>query len=199
MEVAGKQKRRRTKKKKIAYLLGRPVVLAHVLTLLEPREDLLNRRLLRLPLLHLQRLAALAGLLLLVLERLLDKLNILEPQLLADDVQVAGRVDVTFDVDDLGIVKTPHHLEDGIDGANVRQEGVAETRASGGTAGQTGNVVDCEVGRHPRLGVVLFAQPVIAGVGDDDASFLGVNRRIGKVLATISAIAALARGISKND
>jgi len=65
----------------------------------------------------------------------------------------------------------------------VRQEGIAQTGTSRGTTGQTGNVVDCEVGRDPRLGLVLLAQPVEASIGNDDARLLGVNGGIGEVLA----------------
>lgn len=111
----------------VTYLLGSPVVLANILALLQEGQDLLDRGLLFLPLPHLKTLTTLAGLLLLVLERLLDELDILEPQLLTDDVKITGRVDVTLDVDNLGIVETPHNLEDGIDSADVRQEGIAET------------------------------------------------------------------------
>lgn len=116
--------------KMVAYLLGRPSALADVLAVLEPGQDLLDRGLLLLPLPHLEALPTLAGLLLLVLESLLDELNVLQPQLLADDVKIANGVDITLDVDNLGIVKTPDDLEDGIDGANVRQEGIAETGTS---------------------------------------------------------------------
>lgn len=114
----------------VAYLLGRPSALADVLAVLEPGQNLLDRGLLLLPLPHLETLPTLAGLLLLVLESLLDELNVLQPQLLADDVKIADGIDVTLDVDNLGIVKTPDDLEDGIDGANVRQEGIAETGTS---------------------------------------------------------------------
>jgi hypothetical protein len=111
----------------VTYLLGCPVVLANILAVLQPRQDLFNSGLLLLPLPHLKTLASLTRLLLLVLERLLDELDILETQLLTDDVKIAGWVDVTLDVDDLGIVETPHDLEDGIDSADVGQEGVAKT------------------------------------------------------------------------
>jgi hypothetical protein len=178
-------------RRNIAYLLGGPGALADVLAVLQPGEDLLDGRLLFLPLPHLETLTTLAGLLLLVLERLLNELNVLQPQLLADDIQVAGGVDVALDVDNLGIVETPDDLKDGIDSANVRQEGVAKTSTCRGTTGQAGDVIDCEVGRHLRLGVVLLAQPVEALIGDDDASLLGVNSGIGEVLATVSATVVL--------
>ena len=165
-----------------SYLLGGPVALANVLAIIEPGEDLLDGGLLFPSLLLLQTLAALTGLLLLVLERLLDELNVLQPELLADDIQVADRVNVTLDVDNLGIIEAPHDLEDGIDGADVRQESIAQTSTGGGATGQASNVEDSKVGGNPGLGLVLLAEPVEARIGDDDASLFGIYRGIGKVL-----------------
>lgn len=139
------------------YLLGAPVVLAHVLARLEVLNDLLDGRLLFLELLHLKRLTTTPSLLLVVLERLLRELKILDAQLLVDDLQVTDGVDITLDVDNLGIVEATNDLEDGVDGANVRQERVTETGTGGSTAGQTGNVVDRKVGRDLGLGLVLLA------------------------------------------
>lgn len=182
----------RGEKKINAYLLGTPGALADILAVLQPSQDLLDKGLLFPGLLLLQALTALARLLLLVLEGLLYELDILQPELLADDIEVAGGVDVSLDVDDLGIVETPHDLEDGVDGADVRQEGIPETGTGGSTARQTGNVVDCEVGRDARLGLVLLAQPVEAIVRDNDASLLRVDGGVGEVLhrllATVSRL-----------
>lgn len=139
------------------YLLGAPVVLAHVLARLEVLNDLLDGRLLFLELLHLKRLTTTPSLLLVVLERLLRELKILDAQLLVDDLQVTDGVDITLDVDDLGVIEATYHLEDGIDGSDVRQESVTETGTGGSTAGQTGNVVDRKVGRDLGLGLVLLA------------------------------------------
>lgn len=115
------------KQKASTYLLGTPGALADLLAVPEVGQDLLDRGLLLLPLLHLKTLTTLAGLLLLVLEGLLNELNVLESQLLADDIEITCWVDITLDVDNLGIIEATNDLEDGIDGANVRQEGVAET------------------------------------------------------------------------
>lgn len=165
-----------------AYLLGTPGALADLLAVLEVGQDLLDSGLFLLPLLHLKRLTALAGLLLLVLESLLDELDILETKLLGDDVKITGGVDITLDVDDLGIIESTDDLEDGIDGADVGQESVAETSTGGGTAGKTGDIVDSQVGGNARLGLVLLAKPIEALIGDDDASLLGVDGGIGEVL-----------------
>lgn len=165
----------------IAYLLRGPVTLADIVTGLQELQDLGNGRLLLLQLLHLERLTTTAGLLVQSLVRLLDELDILDAQLLADDGQITAGVDVTLNVDDLGIVETTHDLEDGIDGADVRQESVTQTGTGGGTTGQTGDIVHGQVGGHLGLGLVVLAQPVEAVIGDDDAGFFGVNGGIGEV------------------
>jgi hypothetical protein len=164
------------------YFLGSPDTLADVLAVLQHRKDLLHGGLFLFQLLHLQALTTAPGLLDELRELLLDELNILETQLLGDDVQVTDRIDVALDVDNLGIVEAPDDLEDGIDGADVRQEGVAETSTSGCTARQTSNVVDRQIGRHLRFGFVLLYQPVEALIGDDDARLFGVDGGIWKIL-----------------
>lgn len=145
------------------------------------RNDLLNSGLLHEEVLHLERLTTTAGLLLVVLEGLLGELDILDAKLLADDLQITNGVDVTLDVDDLGIVEATDDLENGVDGANVGQESVTETSTSGGATGQTGNIVDGQVGRDLGLGLVLLAEPVEALIGDDDARLFGVDGSVGEV------------------
>ena len=157
------------------------MVHAHVLAGLEVLNDLLDGSLLHQQVLHLERLATTAGLLLVVLERLLSELDVLDAQLLVDDLKIANGVNVTLDVNDLGIVEAADDLEDGVDGANVGQERVSETSAGGCAAGQTSNVVDGQVSRHLRLGLVLLAQPVEALIGHDDTGLLGVDGGIGEV------------------
>lgn len=144
-------------------------------------NDLLDGSLLLLELLHLKSLATSPGLLDIVLVGLLSELNVLDAQLLADNVQITDRINVTLDVDNLSIVEATNDLEDGIDGTDVRQEGVTQTSTSRGTTGQTSNVVDGEVSRDLGLGLVVLAQPVEALVGDEDARLFGLDGGIGEV------------------
>lgn len=157
------------------------MVLAHVLARLEVLNDLLDGGLLHQQVLHLERLATTASLLLVVLKGLLGELDVLDAQLLVDDLKIADGVDVTLDVNNLGIVEATDNLEDGIDGADVGQERVSETSTGGCAAGQTSNVVDGKVSRHLRLGLVLLAQPVEAVIGHDDTGLFGVDGGIGEV------------------
>lgn len=164
------------------YLLGAPVLVTDVLAVLKEGEDLADSGFLLLELLHLKRLTATASLLAKGLKSLLDELDILDTKLLADNLKIADGVDVTLNVDNLGIIETSDDLEDGIDGANVGQESVTETGTSGSTTGQTSNIVDSLVSGHPRLGVVVLAQPFVTLIGNDDTRLLGVDSGVGEVL-----------------
>lgn len=155
--------------------------MSDVLAILQHLQDLFYCGLRLSRLLLLETLATLSGDLLGGLESFLGELDILQSQLLGNDVKVTGGVHVALDVDDLGIVEATHDLEDGIDGTNMRQEGVTQTGTGGGTAGQTGDIVDGQVRGDARLGRKLVAQPVVAFVGDDDAGLLGVDGGIGEV------------------
>jgi len=90
-------------------------------------------------------------------------------------------------VDDLGIVEAPNDLEDGIYGADVREKLVTKASTSGRAAGQPGNVEDGEVGGNAGLWVELVAQPIEAGIGDDDPGFFGVNGSVREILQSASA------------
>lgn len=172
---------KKKKRKKKSYLLRTPVTPAHIVTLLQELKNLGNGSFLLAQLLHLERLATATCLLLQVLKRLLDELDILDPQFLVDDGQIPDGVDVTLNVNDLGIIETPDDLENGIDGTNVRQESVTQTSTSGGTTGQTGNIINRQVGGDLGLGLVVIAKPVEALIRDDHTSFFGVDGSIGEV------------------
>lgn len=66
-------------------------------------------------------------------ERLLNPVDVLQSKLVLDDLHVSDRVDVTLDVDDLGVVERSDDLEDTVDSPDVRQERVSETGSGGGT------------------------------------------------------------------
>lgn len=168
-------------RKRIAYLFGSPVALSDILPILEPVQNLHNGSLLFFCALLLQTLATNSALLPLRLESLLCELDILQPQLLGNDVQVTHWVDVTLDVNDLSIIEAPYNLENGIDRTDVRQEGVTQTSTSRRTTGQSRDIVDGQVGGDSGLGVVFLAQPVVPRVWDNDAGLFWVDGGIGKV------------------
>ena len=168
-------------KKKTTYLFRTPFTLTNIITLLEIVQHALNGSLLLAKLLHLKSLTTTTSLLLQVLKSLLNKLDILDPQFLVDDVQIPLGVDVTLDVNDLSIIEAPNDLEDGIDGTDVRQESVTQTSTGGSTTGQTGDIIHGQVGGNLGLGLVVLAEPVEALIGDDDTGFFGVDGGIGEV------------------
>lgn len=164
-----------------SYLFGAPSTFPNIFAVLQPCQDLLYCFLLLSRLLLLQTLATCSSLLLLKLKSLLHELNILESQFFGNDLQVTDWVDIALDVDNLGIVKAANHLENGIDGTDMRQESVAQASTGRGTTCQTRNIVNSQVCRDARLGLELLAQPVISCVGDDNAGFLRVDSSVGKV------------------
>lgn len=151
---SGRNKKRKEKK---TYLFRTPVAVSDVLALLQELKNLSNSGLFFAQLLHLQSLSTTSCLLAKGIKSLLNKLNILDPQLFADDGQIADWVDITLDVNDFSIVEASDDLENGIDSSDVRQESVTKTGTGGGTASQTGNIVDGQVGRNTRLRLVVFA------------------------------------------
>ena len=169
------------KKKKGSYLFGIPVTPAHIVTLLKILENLGNGSFVLTQLLHLERLATTARLLLQVLERLLDEFNILDPQFLVDDGQIPNGVDVTLHVNDFGIIETPDDLENRIDGPDVRQESITQTGTSGGPTGQTGDIIDGQVGGNLRLGLVVLAKPVETLIRENHTCFFGVDGSVREV------------------
>lgn len=89
------------------------------LAIFEVLEDFAHNGLLLFELLHFQRLATTSGKLAKSLLGLLDEFDILDTQLIGDNLQITDGVDISLNVDNLGIVEASDNLEDGIDGANV--------------------------------------------------------------------------------
>jgi hypothetical protein len=175
--VGRKGKQGKTK----TYLFRSPIALSYILALPQPLKDSTDGGLFLLEFLHLQTLAASPGLLIQSIQSLLDKLDIFDPQLLADNIQIPHGINITFHVDDLGVVKASHNLEDGIDSPNVRQEGISQTSTRGGTASETGDIVHRQVGGYLGLGFVVLAQPIVPFVGNDHTSLFRVNCGVWKV------------------
>lgn len=165
----------------VTHILSTPVPVAHILPILEMGENILDNRLLLLELLHLERLTTTGSLLLKTLKVLVDELHILDAQLLRDDLEITDGVDVTLDVDDLGVVEATDDLEDGVDGADVRQEGIAETGTGGGTAGQTSDIIDRQVGGNLRFGLLVVILLSIIHEGVDGSDGVGERGKEEKV------------------
>jgi hypothetical protein len=99
-----------------------------------------------------------------------------------DDIKITGGVDITLDVNNLGVVEASDDLEEGIDGTDVGKEGVSKTSTGRGTTCETSNIVDGQVGRDDGLGLVFLNKPVETLVGNDNTRLLGLDGGIWEVL-----------------
>ncbi len=68
-----------------------------------------------------------------ILQVLLHPFNIFEAQFCRDNFHITDGVDISLNVNDVGVIEGTDHLEDTIDGANVGQESITEASSSGGT------------------------------------------------------------------
>lgn len=140
-----------------AYLLGSPILLSHIFTIFEPRKNLFDSRFLLFQFFHFETLPASPGLLLQVFKSFLNELDIFDSKLLADYIEISDRINVSFNMDDLGIIETANNLEDGINGPDMRKEGVAKPSSSRCPSRQTSDIIDREVGRDPGLWLIMVA------------------------------------------
>mmetsp|Transcript_14099 Transcript_14099/g.34768 ORF Transcript_14099/g.34768 Transcript_14099/m.34768 type:complete len:256 (-) Transcript_14099:16-783(-) len=160
-------------------VLGGPVAEAHVGAALQQREDAAAQ----LVLLQLVLLQAARAQLVDRVHHALDALNVLEPQLGVDDLQVGHRVHAVLHVDHVRVLERSAHVEDAVHGGDVRQERVAQALALGRALDQARNVPDLQVRRHRGLGLVQVAQPLEALVGHVDTRLVGLNGTEGEVLS----------------
>ena len=116
---------------------------------------------------------------------LFDGVEVGEEELGVDDVDVVEGVDTAGDVDDLGVVEAADDVADGVGGADVAEELVAETFALGGAFDEAGDVDELHGGGDERFwldevgdfGEALVGYGDDAGVGVDGAE--GIVRRLG--------------------
>ena len=134
--------------KKTAYLFVSPALLANGnLIFGKTFHDRLNDGLLFFELLHFQALATARSQLLEGFELFLNKLNVLDPQFILNNIKITNGIDISFNVDDFGIIEASDNLEDGIYCTDMGQEGVSKSSSSGGSSSETRNVVNCQIGR----------------------------------------------------
>ena len=144
------------------YFLRPPVLFPYILAVFKPCQNLLDGGFLFLQLFHLQALAAPSSLLVQILQRFLNKFDVFDTKLITDDVEITDRVYITFDMNDLCIVKAADHLKDGIDGTDMRQKCITKASSGRCSSGQACNIIDCEIGWNLGLWFVMLAQPIIS-------------------------------------
>jgi hypothetical protein len=87
-----------------------------------------------------------------------------------DDLDVGDRVDLAGDVDDVLVLETAHHVDDGVGLADMAEELVAQALALAGPGHQAGDVDELDDRRHHALGLDDGGQLVEPRVGQlDDA------------------------------
>ena len=125
--------------------------------------------------------AALHGLLALV-DAALHHLDVRHHQLQVDDVDVAQRIGAALHVGDIAVLEAANHMDDGIGGADVAQELVAQTLALACALDQTGDVNELDDGGGGLLGGIEIAQPLQPLIGHGDHAHIGVDGAEGIVV-----------------
>jgi hypothetical protein len=119
---------------------------------------------------------------------LVDGVEVGEEELGVDDVDVVEGVDAAGDVDDLGVVEAADDVADGVCGADVAEELIAEAFAFGSAFDETGDVDELHGGGDEGFGfdeVGDFGEALIghgdyAGVGVDGAEGIVGGLRLGR-------------------
>ena len=130
------------------------------------------------------RVAAGLGLLLLFRQTVLYGLQILELQLKIDRELVAHWVDRTVHVRHIVVVEAAQHVDDGIRGAYVAQELVAQSLAFRGTFDQTGYIHYLDRGRHHTgrmLNLNQFGQTLVGNGNHAHIGLYRAERKIGSL------------------
>ena len=105
------------------------------------------------------------GLLLEVVDALLQAVEIGEHQFGLDGLDVGRRIDAALDVGDVIVLEAAHDVGDGIDLADVGQELVAEPLALRGAFHQSGDIDERQPRRHDLLGLGKLRQRVEPRIG----------------------------------
>ncbi len=115
------------------------------------------------------------GLLARLVERALQRAEIGEHQLGVDGGDVPQRVDAAVDVDHVRRLEAAHHVEDGVDLADVAEELVAQALARARAAHQAGDVDDAHGGREDLLALDEPRELAEPGVGHGDDADVGLD------------------------
>ena len=81
-----------------------------------------------------------------------------ENQLQIDRLDVTDRINAAVHMDDVGILKAAHHMNDGVHLTDVGQELVSQAFSFGCTLYETGDIHKLNDGRRYLLGIVEVSQ-----------------------------------------
>mmetsp|Transcript_35449 Transcript_35449/g.59741 ORF Transcript_35449/g.59741 Transcript_35449/m.59741 type:complete len:239 (-) Transcript_35449:146-862(-) len=174
----------------VVDVLGAPLVhaRAHLLARLQPVHHLVYGFELLLHLLLHDGCGRAGGILLHGVQLVVHELQILDAQLRGDDLNVLNGVHAVLHMDDFGIFKRTHDVDDAIHGLNVRQEVVPKPRTVRRAFDEAGDVDNLEVGADDALGLILFHEPFKAVVRHADARRVGFNCAEREVLGGNAAL-----------
>ena len=130
--------------------------------------------------------AALHGLLSLV-DAPLCHLNVRHHQLQVDDIDIPDGIGATLHMGHIAIFKASYHMDDGVGGADIAQELIAQAFTLGCALDKTGDVHEFDHGRGGLLGSVEIAEPLQtlvrhgyhAHIGVDGAKSVVIRRNAG--------------------
>ena len=103
-----------------------------------------------------------------VVDALFQAVEVGEHQFGLDGLDIGQRCDLAFDMGDVGILKTPHHMRDRIDLADGGEKLVAEALAFRGAAHQTRDIDKGQARRNDLRGFGNFSQFVESRIGHRD-------------------------------
>ncbi len=103
-----------------------------------------------------------------IVDALFETVEIGEHQLGFDGLDIGQWRDLAFDMGDVGILKTSHHMRDRIDLADGGEELVAEAFALGGAADEAGDIDEGQPRRDDLRGFGDLRQLVEPGIGHRD-------------------------------
>jgi len=106
---------------------------------------------------------------------LVDGVEVGEEELGVDDVDVVEGVDSAGDVDDLGVGEAPDDVEDGVGGADVAEELIAEAFTLGGAFDEAGDVDELHGGGDEGLGLDEGGDFLETLIGHGDDARVGVD------------------------
>ncbi len=106
---------------------------------------------------------------------LVDGVEVGEEELGVDDVDVVEGIDAAGDVDDLGVVEATDDVADGVGGADVAEELIAEAFAFGGSFDEAGDVDELHGGGDEGFGLDEVGDFGEALIGHGDDAGVGVD------------------------
>ena len=108
-------------------------------------------------------------------ELFVNALQVFDLQLGVDNIFVENRVHAARDVDDVGIIKAAHDVDDGIHFADVGQEFIAQPFAFARAFHQPGNVHKLDDGGQHALGIHEGFEDLQALVGHGNHAHVGLD------------------------